>query len=59
MEKHEPKFQFVPVNLHLQRMWARNDSIRNSATSGNAFHDTVTHGAFAAMAMEANGGLIK
>ena len=29
VEKTDPKFQFVPVNLHLQRMWALNDSIRH------------------------------
>ena len=46
------------MNLDLHRMWALNDSIRNT-NSSNVFHDTVTHGVFAAMGLEANRGLIK
>ena len=53
VEKGDPSFEFVPVNLHLQRMWAENDSLRKSG-----FYDTVTHGAFTSIAQKSP-GLIK
>ena len=55
MEKGERKFEFVPTNLHLQRMWAANQTLRKE----RAF-DVVTHGAFTAFAQKNKSqGLIK
>ena len=53
VQKGEKKFEFVPTNLHLQRMWVENDSLRKSG-----FYDTFTHGAFTAFCQKSP-GLIK
>ena len=52
-DKTSQELEFVPVNLHLQRMWAENDSLRKSA-----FYDIITHGAFTSIPMKSP-GLIK
>ncbi|XP_059080345.1 inositol polyphosphate-4-phosphatase type I A-like isoform X1 [Tigriopus californicus] len=52
-QKSDKTFEFVPTNLHLQRMWVQNESLRKSG-----FYDTFTHGAFTAMAQKSP-GLIK
>ena len=52
-DKHEKDYEFVPVNLHLQRMWVENDSLRKCGT-----YDTITHGAFLANPIKSP-GLIK
>ena len=52
-DKHSSQLEFVPINLHLQRMWAENDSLRKSA-----FYDTITHGAFTTHTQK-TAGLIK
>ena len=52
-QKGEKKFEFVPTNLHLQRMWVVNDSLRKSG-----FYDTFTHGAFTSFGQKSP-GLIK
>lgn len=52
-DKSSQELEFVPVNLHLQRMWAENDSLRKSA-----FYDIITHGAFTSIPMKSP-GLIK
>ena len=53
VDKKSQDLEFVPVNLHLQRMWAENDSLRKSA-----IYDTITHGAFTSIPMKSP-GLIK
>ena len=50
MDKGEKMYEFVPTNLHLQRMWVENDSLRKSG-----FYDTFTHGAFTAFAQKSPG----
>uniref|UniRef100_A0A6M2DE89 phosphatidylinositol-3,4-bisphosphate 4-phosphatase n=1 Tax=Xenopsylla cheopis TaxID=163159 RepID=A0A6M2DE89_XENCH len=40
--KYEPSLEFAPTNLHLQRMWAHNDTLGRAA-----INDIVTVGAFA------------
>ena len=52
-DKDKQDFEFVPVNLHLQRMWVENDSLRKSGT-----YDTITHGAFTSIPIKSP-GLIK
>ncbi|XP_035705264.1 inositol polyphosphate-4-phosphatase type I A isoform X2 [Folsomia candida] len=53
--KGDPTHEFVPLNLHLQRIWAQNESLHKSG-----FHDNLTCGAFTAYAQGyENGGLIK
>ena len=52
-QKGERHFEFVPTNLHLQRLWVENDSLRKSG----AF-DIVTHGAFTSFG-DKSPGLIK
>ena len=52
-EKAEKMFEFVPTNLHLQRMWVLNDSLRKSG-----FYDIFTHGAFTSYGQKSS-GLIK
>ena len=52
-QKGEKKYEFVPTNLHLQRMWVVNDSLRKSG-----FYDTFTHGAFTSFGQKSP-GLIK
>lgn len=54
--KENATLEFAPVNLHLQRMWAHNDTLNKTG-----FHDIVTAGAFAAHThkSERTGGLIR
>lgn len=53
--KNDRTLEFAPVNLHLQRMWVQNDTLRKSS-----FYDIVTVGAFTAHSHKSkNGGLIK
>ncbi|KAL0280261.1 UNVERIFIED_CONTAM: hypothetical protein PYX00_001605 [Menopon gallinae] len=53
--KHDRTLEFAPVNLHLQRMWAQNDSLKKCG-----FYDVITVGAFTAHSHKSkNGGLIK
>ncbi|KAK6627289.1 hypothetical protein RUM44_009766 [Polyplax serrata] len=53
--KHDRTLEFAPVNLHLQRMWAQNDSLKKCG-----FYDFITVGAFTAHSHKSkNGGLIK
>ncbi|KAK7792356.1 hypothetical protein R5R35_009959 [Gryllus longicercus] len=53
--KHDRTLEFAPVNLHLQRMWVQNDTLRKSG-----FYDIITVGAFTAHSHKSkNGGLIK
>lgn len=53
--KADPSYEFVPLNLHLQRMWVQNESLHKSG-----FHDTMTVGAFTAYAQGYDlGGLVK
>ncbi|XP_067004000.2 inositol polyphosphate-4-phosphatase type I A [Anabrus simplex] len=53
--KHDRTLEFAPVNLHLQRMWVQNDTLRKTG-----FYDIVTVGAFTAHSHKSkNGGLIK
>ena len=52
-QKAEKKYEFVPTNLHLQRMWVVNESLRKSG-----FYDTFTHGAFTSFGQKSP-GLIK
>ena len=49
-QKGEKTFEFVPTNLHIQRMWVENESLRKSN-----FFDTFTHGAFTAFAQKSPG----
>jgi len=44
--KDADEYEFVPVNLHLQRIWAQNETLRKSG-----FHDVITVGAFTAYAL--------
>lgn len=53
-DKTSQLYEFAPVNLHLQRMWAENDSLRKSG-----IYDTFTHGAFTSIPMKSQPGLIK
>ena len=43
--KADQTYEFVPTNLHLQRMWVQNESLRKSG-----FYDIQTVGAFSAYA---------
>jgi len=53
--KADCTLEFVPLNLHLQRMWAQNESLHKSG-----FHDTITMGAFTAYAQGyERGGLVR
>jgi len=53
--KSDPTYEFVPTNLHLQRVWVQNESLRKSA-----FYDIHTVGAFNAFAQKTKSqGLIK
>ncbi|PNF15691.1 hypothetical protein B7P43_G14251, partial [Cryptotermes secundus] len=53
--KGDRMLEFAPVNLHLQRMWVQNDTLRKSG-----FYDIITVGAFTAHSHKSkNGGLIK
>lgn len=54
--KTDESLEFIPVNLHLQRMWAQNDSLNRTGVL-----DIITVGAFTRHAgkMGKCGGLIK
>ncbi|KAJ8866130.1 hypothetical protein PR048_033654 [Dryococelus australis] len=53
--KHDRVLEFAPVNLHLQRLWVQNETLRKSG-----FYDVVTVGAFTAHSHKSkNGGLVK
>ncbi|XP_036318753.1 inositol polyphosphate-4-phosphatase type I A isoform X2 [Rhagoletis pomonella] len=53
--KTDESLEFVPVNLHLQRMWAQNDTLNRSGVL-----DIITVGAFTRHASKGRtGGLIK
>lgn len=53
--KSDDSLEFAPVNLHLQRMWAYNDTLKR-----DGFLDIVTVGAFTRHAGKTKtGGLIK
>ncbi|XP_037028199.1 inositol polyphosphate-4-phosphatase type I A isoform X2 [Bradysia coprophila] len=53
--KTDEAFEFAPVNLHLQRMWAHNDTLKRSGVL-----DVITVGAFTKHAGKSKtGGLIK
>ncbi|XP_054276724.1 inositol polyphosphate-4-phosphatase type I A-like [Macrosteles quadrilineatus] len=53
--KNDRSLEFAPVNLHLQRMWVQNDTLKKCD-----FYDVVTVGAFTAHSHKnKNGGLIK
>lgn len=53
--KTDESLEFVPVNLHLQRMWAHNDTLKRSGVL-----DVMTSGAFTRHAGKSKtGGLIK
>lgn len=54
-KKSDEFLEFVPVNLHLQRMWAHNDTLKKSG-----YLDVVTVGAFTKhKGKTKTGGLIK
>ncbi|XP_071446708.1 inositol polyphosphate-4-phosphatase type I A isoform X2 [Hetaerina americana] len=54
--KEDRSLEFAPVNLHLQRMWAQNESL---GTKGGVLH-VITVGAFAAHCHPKNtGGLLQ
>lgn len=53
--KNDRTLEFAPVNLHLQRMWVQNDTLKKCD-----FYDVITVGAFTAHSHKSkNGGLIK
>ncbi|KAK9500917.1 hypothetical protein O3M35_002081 [Rhynocoris fuscipes] len=53
--KMDRSLEFAPVNLHLQRMWVQNDTLKKCD-----FYDIITVGAFTAHSHKSkNGGLIK
>ena len=53
--KADPSYEFVPLNLHLQRLCVTNESLRKSA-----FYDIHTHGAFCAHSRKTkSGGLMR
>lgn len=53
--KNDESLEFAPVNLHLQRMWAYNDTLKR-----DGFLDVITVGAFTKHSGKTKtGGLIK
>ncbi|XP_066249829.1 inositol polyphosphate-4-phosphatase type I A isoform X1 [Euwallacea similis] len=53
--KTDRSLEFVPINLHLQRMWVHNDTLNKSGV-----YDLTTVGAFTAHSHRSkNGGLIR
>lgn len=53
--KFDESLEFAPINLHLQRMWAHNDTLKRSGAS-----DVITVGAFTRhFGKTKTGGLIK
>ncbi|GBM62547.1 Type II inositol 3,4-bisphosphate 4-phosphatase, partial [Araneus ventricosus] len=54
-KKTDAKFEFVPTNLHIQRMW-----VKNVTTCKTGVHDIITVGAFAAYPRKfRQGGLLR
>ena len=54
-QKDDRSLEFVPINLHLQRMWVQNDTLRRSG-----LYDIVTVGAFTSHANKCKtGGLLR
>lgn len=54
-EKSDTNLEFIPTNLHLQRMWVENPSLRKSG-----YYDIHTVGAFTAFAQKSKSeGLIR
>ncbi|KAG7171447.1 Inositol polyphosphate-4-phosphatase type I A-like [Homarus americanus] len=54
MDKGETSLEMAPTNLHLQRLWAQNESLRRSG-----FYDIITNGVFSAYSQGyKNGGLV-
>ncbi|XP_030381276.1 inositol polyphosphate-4-phosphatase type I A isoform X2 [Scaptodrosophila lebanonensis] len=53
-DKNDESLEFLPVNLHLQRMWVRNDTLQHTGVL-----DVVTVGAFTRHDGQGRGGLIK
>nr|XP_053629315.1 inositol polyphosphate-4-phosphatase type I A-like isoform X2 [Cherax quadricarinatus] len=54
MDKGETSLEMAPTNLHLQRLWAQNESLRRSG-----FYDVITSGVFSAYSQGyKNGGLV-
>lgn len=55
VDKGETSLEMAPTNLHLQRLWAQNESLRRSG-----FYDVITSGVFSAYSHGyKNGGLVK
>ena len=53
--KADPSYEFVPLNLHLQRLCVTNESLRKCA-----LYDIHTHGAFCAHSRKTkSGGLMR
>lgn len=54
--KTDESLEFIPVNLHLQRMWCQNDTLNKTGVL-----DIITVGAFTRHAAKSkkSGGLIK
>lgn len=53
--KNDRSLEFAPINLHLQRIWVQNDTLKKSG-----FYDAITVGAFTAHSHKSKtGGLIK
>ncbi|XP_050422355.1 inositol polyphosphate-4-phosphatase type I A isoform X2 [Adelges cooleyi] len=53
--KNDRSLEFAPTNLHLQRIWVQNDTLKK-----NGFYDIITVGAFTAHSHKSKtGGLIK
>lgn len=53
--KNDRSLEFAPINLHLQRMWVQNETLKKCD-----FYDITTVGAFTAHSHKSkNGGLIK
>lgn len=52
----DPFVEFIPVNLHVQRMWAHDYNLNKSG-----YYDTITVGAFTAHCQKAGkeGGLFQ
>lgn len=54
VDKGETSLEMAPTNLHLQRLWAQNESLRRSG-----FYDVITSGVFSAYSHGyKNGGLV-
>ncbi|CAB3379897.1 Hypothetical predicted protein [Cloeon dipterum] len=54
-QKDDRSLEFVPINLHLQRMWVQNDTLRRTG-----LYDVITVGAFTSHANKCKaGGLLR